>query len=94
MRCLAQVIGSKTVWIAPPIVSPFLTSSSANATLGNTSKVDVFAPSSSLSPEFVRKVNVKAMSAELGEGDMLFFPPGWWHAFRSESPSFSVSMWF
>lgn len=36
----------------------------------------------------------EAMSATLGPGDMLFFPPGWWHAMRSESVSLSVSMWF
>ncbi|EJD06078.1 Clavaminate synthase-like protein [Fomitiporia mediterranea MF3/22] len=114
-----QVVGRKTVWLAPPSVSDILSPVSeslnsgvssppllqhhnpteigtTNSMLSNTSQLDVFAPTSDLQkePKFLQKVVPVAMSAVLEEGDMLFFPPGWWHAFRSETPSFSVSMWF
>lgn len=78
--------------------------------MGNTSRLDVFAepvtcldppPKSSNSKEefdidkmFKENVAPVAQSAILGPGDALFFPPGWWHAMRSESTSFSVSIWF
>lgn len=104
---VAQVVGAKTVWLAPPSVSPYMTSttssssnsnansnSNSSAALSNTSPHDVFAPLTSLSPTFAETVTPKASSALLEEGDVLFFPPGWWHAMRAECASFSVSMWF
>ncbi|KAL5511886.1 hypothetical protein ACEPAH_5104 [Sanghuangporus vaninii] len=113
-----QVVGKKTVWLAPPNASrvlsphPARTASSSehrtssdlttpdskenSAILSNTTHLDVFASASELQCErgFMETVAPLAMSAVLDEGDMLFFPPGWWHALRSESISFSVSMWF
>ncbi|KAL5529003.1 hypothetical protein ACEPAG_4977 [Sanghuangporus baumii] len=113
-----QVVGKKTVWLAPPNASRILsphpattTSSSEHRTssdptsadseknsamLSNTTHLDVFASAAGLQCErgFMETVAPLAMSAVLDEGDMLFFPPGWWHALRSESTSFSVSMWF
>jgi hypothetical protein len=68
-----------------------------HADMSNTSRLDVFAPredSESTHPAFTRDVVPSAMSATLQPGDILFFPAGWWHAMRSESTSFSVSMWF
>ncbi|KAF8201641.1 hypothetical protein BJ912DRAFT_946011 [Pholiota molesta] len=104
---IVQVVGRKSVWLAPPSVSssmyPFVKPSDdepnhhlPSSELGNTSKVDVFAEAHHLQeyPDFVRRVIPAAMTATLGPGDMLFFPPGWWHAMRSESTSFSFSIWF
>jgi len=65
--------------------------------LGNTSQVDVFAAREELlkkSPDYCNSVLPTAMEAILNPGDMLFFPPGWWHAMKSCETSFSVSMWF
>ncbi|THH06217.1 hypothetical protein EW145_g4239 [Phellinidium pouzarii] len=103
-----QVVGQKTVWLAPPHVSHALSplhnheGDRSNTVLGNTSCFDVFVnpdldsypESFSSSASFKEDVVPEAMSATLDAGDMLFFPPGWWHAMRSESVSFSVSMWF
>ena len=119
-----QVVGYKTVWLAPPHVSssmsPFseaaqssVTDSSphhpaldqVSAVLNNTSRVDAFADYTSeridasdegneLYKAFRDTVIPEALSATLGPGDVLFFPPGWWHAMRGESVSFSVTMWF
>lgn len=63
--------------------------------MGNTSKLDVFSTDSNKEySDFSDQVVSSSMTAVLGPGDMLFFPPGWWHAMRSESTSFSISMWF
>ena len=105
---LVQVVGHKSVWLAPPSASaamyPFMSQPSCSterkhlpgSALGNTSQVDVFAHPHDLRdyPDFLDKALPSAMMATLGPGDALFFPPGWWHAMRSESTSFSFSMWF
>ena len=64
--------------------------------LGNTSQVGVFSDVDELQdfPNFTRDVVPISRIATLGPGDVLFFPPGWWHAMKSESTSFSLSMWF
>ncbi|KAG8985414.1 hypothetical protein FRB90_004732 [Tulasnella sp. 427] len=92
---LVQVVGRKTVWIAPPSVADFMYTSGAD--IKNTSQVDVFADKPNATrdwPEFVERVVPHAMSFVLEPGDLLFLPPGWWHAMRSEELSFSVSFWF
>lgn len=66
--------------------------------MSNTSRVDVFSEESSPCreeyPAFWEDVVPNAYSITMEAGDLLFFPPGWWHAMRSEETSFSVSMWF
>lgn len=68
--------------------------------MSNTSRVDVFVTPDQEEtshrdfPAFWKDVVPQAMSATLNPGDLLIFPPGWWHAMRSEDTSFSVSMWF
>ncbi|KAI8999035.1 Clavaminate synthase-like protein [Trametes punicea] len=118
----AQVVGRKTIWLAPPEVSPHMypyppSSETApldpaeqrrnpaanleSPSMSNTSRVDVFLSSPESMdrsmetfPDFWREVKPVAMKVTLEPGDLLFFPPGWWHAMRSEEMSFSVSMWF
>ncbi|KAI0350207.1 Clavaminate synthase-like protein [Trametes cingulata] len=121
----AQVVGRKTIWLAPPEASlymyPYPSTSSdplsqpptegdaprnpaanhESPSMSNTTQVDVFLSSPehleksrSSFPGFWEKVVPSAMSVTLEPGDLLFFPPGWWHAMRSEDLSFSVSMWF
>lgn len=45
-------------------------------------------------PAFVDRVAPEAIQVILEEGDMLVFPPGWWHSMMSLSPSINLSMWF
>ncbi|KAL0947466.1 hypothetical protein HGRIS_013572 [Hohenbuehelia grisea] len=104
-----QVVGEKTVWLAPaeslPSMYPYPPRKSAaspadsnDTCMANTSRMDVFTDDKEGSlkefPAFWQNVYPNAMYATLHPGDMLFFPAGWWHAMRSESVSFSVSMWF
>lgn len=114
---IVQVVGRKTVWLAPPNVAaamhPYPSSlagadtshnpatNAVNPLMSNTSQVDVFpvtlhetAASQSAFPSFWDAVPDQASCVTLNPGDLLFFPPGWWHAMRSEDASFSVSMWF
>ncbi len=111
----AQVVGRKTVWLAPP--TPGITKAmysfpptsvksttertpnpSANSlapSMTNTAQVDVFSDQNKDKfPLFWRDAVPEALSTTLEPGDVLFFPPGWWHAMRSEEMSFSVSIWF
>jgi lysine-specific demethylase 8 len=103
---LVQVVGYKSVWLAPPSVSAFMHSFQHSQEsgqtidinelkMGNTSRLDVFSTDSDEEySHLLDQVAPSSMTATLGPGDMLFFPPGWWHAMRSETTSFSISMWF
>ncbi|KAI0781372.1 Clavaminate synthase-like protein [Trametes elegans] len=122
----AQVVGQKTIWLAPPEVSAHMypypskeatpnpvsdlaegvlprnpAANQESPSMSNTTRVDVFlgsdeevSQSKAEFPDFWREAVPAAMSITLFPGDLLFFPPGWWHAMRSEEMSFSVSMWF
>ncbi|TFK76565.1 Clavaminate synthase-like protein [Pluteus cervinus] len=99
LNLFVQVVGKKTVWTAPPEAGPSMYSYSSlpGSGLSNTSQVDVFSSSDEQGGEygeFWEKVVPHAQSATLNAGDLLYLPPGWWHAMRSESTSFSVSTWF
>lgn len=91
---LAQVVGRKTVWLAhSQFVEEMYPLSSASG-LSNTTSLDVFSSALDQPPLFVSNVIPESMAITLNPGDLLFFPPGWWHAMRSEDKSFSVSFWF
>jgi len=69
----------------------------AASALSNTSRVDVFSHAQEgggAHAAFWAHAVPHAMHATLEPGDVLLFPPGWWHAMRSEETSFSVSMWY
>lgn len=104
-----QLVGSKTVWLAPPETSPWMYPCTGSAfahpavndldpQMSNTTRVDVFEERTSVSevkhPEFWKEVTPRALSYTLVAGDLLYIPAGWWHGMRSEDTSFSVSMWF
>lgn len=106
---LVQVVGRKTVWLSPPKTKPYMEAysplkqsedpqktSGGDTSSSNTSRINVFDMGSVVCnfPEFCEKVIPEAMYVVLDPGDLLFFPPGWWHGMRSESTSFSISMWF
>lgn len=92
MEAAVQVVGRKTVWLAPPSASRDM--NPLDASLSNTSRVDVFDTEDQSLPEFQTRVVPLSQYAVLHPGDLLFFPPAWWHAMRSEDTSFSLSMWF
>ncbi|KAK7049357.1 hypothetical protein VNI00_005958 [Paramarasmius palmivorus] len=104
-----QVVGRKTVWVAPPALSKYMypykaqqnenpASNITSPSLCNTSRVDVFTHGlgDDRFPDFWKHVikDELTMHATLEPGDLLFLPAGWWHGMRAEETSFSVSMWF
>ncbi|PVF94709.1 Clavaminate synthase-like protein [Serendipita vermifera] len=93
-NCYAQVVGTKTVWLAPPHLKEEMYPLGSGSGLSNTSSVDVFTPDKEKHPLFIQGAIDHSMAVTLQPGDLLFFPPGWWHAMRSETKSFSVSFWF
>ena len=84
----------------PPLSSsrnPSVAVGTTTSMLSNTSRVPIFDPpadSKAKFPLFHQRVVQHALSAVLEPGDMLVFPPGWWHAMRTEETSASVSIWF
>ncbi|MCG8611624.1 MAG: cupin-like domain-containing protein [Pseudomonadales bacterium] len=82
-----QVFGNKKVWLVPPdesrYVYPFADSVSK-------SKVDPENPDLVKYPKFARAT---PLVATLEPGDMLYFPRGWWHHFKSLGTSVSLSCW-
>ena len=78
-----QVWGRKQVWLAPSWETPWM----ANVR-GFYSAVDVMAPDTARFPDFAR---VALHTVEVGPGDVLFIPVGWWHALRALDASLSVT---
>lgn len=84
-NCYVQVVGHKEVWLAPPNVRDRMNVCRHNdcehpmqGLMDNTSRIDVF----KVMPDSLR-VAAHAQHAILAPGDMLFFPPLWWHAMRA-----------
>lgn len=72
--------------------------------MGNTTQVDVLATCEQNQdqladqrhrfPRFFAHALPLSQQAILEPGDMLFLPPGWWHALKSLDSAVSVSLWF
>jgi len=92
--------GPPSIASPQPMPSSRITSAASGtptSMLTNTSRVPIFDPpadSKAKFPLFHAHVIQHALSAVLEPGDMLVFPPGWWHAMRTEETSASVSVWF
>ncbi|MBJ6763752.1 cupin-like domain-containing protein [Myxococcaceae bacterium JPH2] len=78
-----QVVGRKRVWLVPSWETPRL----ANGQ-GLYSEVDIEAPDVERFPEFARAT---LSTCEVGPGDALLLPVGWWHAVRALDVSVSVT---
>lgn len=104
-NCYVQVVGHKEVWLAPPDARAYMDTHRRGSDLHpvgslmeNTSRIDVFGD---VPADFRNHVSRRAQHAILGPGDMLFFPPMWWHAMRAleqvrfqDNLGFSMSFWF
>jgi hypothetical protein len=95
---LAQVIGRKRFLLASPDDTQCMYRNTSHTTKNQTSsKADLSAWISG-SPEERRKypylADAQWFVAELGPGDVLYTPPGWWHQVLSEDSSISVLLPF
>ena len=91
---LCVVRGAKSVLLWPPGCAELLYPGGGGSALF--SRADVFAPDLSAFPLLARALPL-AVRAELGPGDALYLPCGWWHAVQSQPPPrercISISYW-
>jgi hypothetical protein len=78
-----QVRGRKRVWLVPSWETPWLYNDR-----GLYSAVDIRAPDVARFPDFARAT---VHMCEVGPGDALLIPVGWWHAVRALDVSLSVT---
>jgi ribosomal protein L16 Arg81 hydroxylase len=78
-----QVLGRKRVWLVPSWETPWLYNDR-----GLYSAVDIRAPDLGRFPDFARAT---VHTCEVGPGDALLIPVGWWHAVRALDVSLSVT---
>jgi hypothetical protein len=75
---LAQIRGRKRVWLFPPTEGPRLYEGQVDPARPDLERFPLFA-------------GADGYSSVLGEGEVLFTPPRWWHAVDSLTPSITVS---
>lgn len=78
-----QVRGRKRFWLVPSWETPWLYNDR-----GLYSAVDILAPDLERFPDFARAT---VHTCEVGPGDALLIPVGWWHAVRALDVSLSVT---
>ncbi|HEU5046632.1 MAG TPA: cupin-like domain-containing protein [Rickettsiales bacterium] len=81
---LIQVYGRKLVRLVPALQVPYM----YNNTHPRSSDFDLLAPNLQQYPEFA---NATVIDVEIGPGDCLFIPVGWWHHITSLSTSISIT---
>ena len=79
---LSQIYGVKRYTLFAPDQTPFLYAR------GNQSRVDLENPDLEKFPLFARATRIEL---NLGPGEILFVPAGWWHTAKILSPSITVS---
>lgn len=85
---LAQIAGTKRVLLAPPRDARLLYPRPSNHC---SSRVDSDDPDTM---RFPRYAHATFHEGELRAGEVLYVPPGWWHAIRAIEPSISVNCFF
>ena len=81
---LTQVVGHKRVYLMPPTVYPYVMV-----------KNDFFAQFNPDDPDFTtfpQAQNCPILTCEIGPGDALFIPAGWFHQVKALDKSISVSL--
>jgi hypothetical protein len=78
-----QVFGRKRFWLIPSWETPWLYNDR-----GLYSAVDILAPDVTRFPDFARAT---VHTCEVGPGDALLIPVGWWHAVQALDVSLSVT---
>ncbi|MEZ4436937.1 MAG: cupin-like domain-containing protein [bacterium] len=87
---LTQIRGEKRVTVVAPAHTPHMYVSDKFDEYAVLSEVDGFAPDLTRHPRFA-KARAAEQVFELGPGDGIFIPQGWWHRVESLSASISLS---
>ncbi|CDR99481.1 hypothetical protein [Sporisorium scitamineum] len=93
----AQVVGRKRVHLFAPDLAPFLYINKSGVQR-NTSTIaseqELLAPSQDRPLLSNALASENSFVAELGPGDVLYIPQGWYHCVQSLSTSASVNFWY
>jgi lysine-specific demethylase 8 len=81
------VFGSKRFTLFPPRQLPLLYPCSMFSKIPTMSQASLSSPDYA---RFPRLRNAKPVIVDLGPGDMLFLPPGWWHQVDTPTPTISI----
>ncbi len=87
----AQVSGRKRFTLVAPRQSACVYPNSLFDGVPNGCRVDVEHPDYD---RFPRLRDAEMLVADLGPGDVVYIPRGWWHHVRSLEPSISVNFWW
>lgn len=85
---IGQIVGRKRFFLVEPAQSTQMVPSPKYDWFSGLSQVDAQHWDAAKHPQFAE---VRALTAELAPGELLFIPKGWWHHVESLSPSVSVS---
>ena len=88
---LAQVIGCKYIRLYPPEERGRLYPHISGPHKVSSRVVDIDHVDRQKFPLFAEAPYCDVL---LGEGEMLYIPPGWWHYVEAQTASFSVSFWW
>ncbi len=81
------VYGGKRFTLFHPSQLPYLYPSSMFSTIPQMSQASINQPDYA---RFPRLRKAKAITVDLGPGDMLFLPAGWWHQVTTPTPTISI----
>lgn len=81
------VVGSKRFTLFPPGQLPLLYPCSMFSKIPTMSEASLSAPDY---VRFPRLRKAKPVVVDLGPGDMIFVPPGWWHQVNTPEPTISI----
>lgn len=93
----AQVVGRKRIHLFAPELAPYLyvnKSGPQRNTSAIASEQDLLHPTQDRPLLSTALASEDAFSAELGPGDVLYIPQGWYHCVQSLSTSASVNFWY
>lgn len=93
----AQVVGRKRIHLFAPELAQYLyinTSGPQRNTSAIISEQELLNPSEDRSLLSFALASEQAFVAELGPGDVLYIPRGWYHCVQSLSTSASVNFWY
>jgi hypothetical protein len=89
---LVQIMGRKRVTLFSPRDSEFLYPAIGDSH-PHCSRVNVFSPDMSAFPLYERAKS-RQLLFEIGPGNILYIPQGWWHAIESLDVSISINTWW
>ncbi|KAL4430898.1 hypothetical protein ABPG75_006154 [Micractinium tetrahymenae] len=90
---LCVVRGSKSVWLAPPSATPWLSPQPLTHESANHSPADLSQPDLRRFPGLARALPL-LQRFQVAAGDALYIPEGWWHQVDSAEGTLAANFWW